>query len=126
MQAVSVRVSNPVSGFTRTVVTDVAGRYMINNLPPNPYHLTVEAQGFQTLERDVEVRVGGPMTVDITLVLAGAVTSVDVVGHAEDLLERDPTAHTDIDQSQIARMPLESSAGGLNRVVTLASPGGVA
>jgi hypothetical protein len=126
MQAVSVRVSNVVSGFTRTVMTDAAGRYMFNNLPPNPYHLTVEAQGFQTLERDVEVRVGGPMTVDITLALAGAVTSVDVVGHAEDLLERDPTAHTDIDQSQIARMPLESSAGGLNRVVTLASPGVVA
>jgi hypothetical protein len=51
---------------------------------------------------------------------------VDVVGHVEDLLERDPTAHTDIDQSLIARMPIETSSGGLNHVVMLASPGVVA
>jgi len=42
-----------------------------------------------------------PITVDLALALEGAVTTVDVVGHAEDLLERDPTAHTDIDQSLI-------------------------
>ena len=37
-------------------------------------------------------------------------------------MERDPSAHTDIDQSLIAKLPLESSAG-LNQVITLASPG---
>ena len=57
------------------------------------------AQGFQTLERDVDVRTGVPITMDLTLALAGATTAVEVVGHAEDLLERDPTAHTDIDQT---------------------------
>ena len=51
---------------------------------------------------------------------------MEVVGHAEDLLERDPTAHTDIDQSLIARLPIETSSGGLNQVVMLASPGVVA
>jgi len=50
---------------------------------------------------------------------------VDVVGHAEDLLERDPTAHTDIDQSLMTRLPIETS-GGLNQVIMLASPGVVA
>jgi hypothetical protein len=45
-----------------------------------------------------------------------------VVGHAEDLLERDPTAHTDIDQSLIDKLALESGSG-LNQVVMLASPG---
>src|SRR5205814_6824113 len=85
-------------------------------------HITVEAQGFQTLERDVDVRTGVPITVDLTLALAGAMTTVSVVGHAEDLLERDPSAHTDIDQSLIAKLPLEASSG-LNQVVTLASPG---
>ena len=51
-------------------------------------------------------------------------TTVEVVGHY-GLLERDPTAHTDIDQTLVARLPLESS-GGLNQVITLASPGVVA
>src|SRR5438067_9809506 len=74
MQAVQVRISNPVSGFSRTASTDAAGRYVFSNLPPNPYHITVDAQGFQTLERDVDVRSGVPITVDLTLSLAGGTT----------------------------------------------------
>jgi hypothetical protein len=125
MQAVQVRISNAVSGYNRTTTTDENGRFVFRNLPPNPYHLTVEAQGFQTLERDVTVRSAVPIDVDLTLSLAGATSSVEVVGHAEDLLERDPTAHTDIDQSLVEKLPIESSAG-LNQVVMMASPGVVA
>ena len=82
-------------------------------------------KGFQTLERDVDVRSAVPIELDLTLALAGATAAVEVVGHAEDLLERDPTAHTDIDQSLIDKLPLERPPG-LNQVVTLASPGVVA
>src|SRR6516225_2900916 len=35
MQAVEVRISNPVSGYARTAVTDQAGRYVFANVPPN-------------------------------------------------------------------------------------------
>jgi carboxypeptidase family protein len=123
MQAVQVRISNPVTGFSRTVTTDTTGRYVFSNLPPNPYHIIVDVQGFQTMERDVDVRTGVPITMDLTLALAGATSAVEVVGHAGDLLERDPTAHTDIDQSLIAKLPLETSSSALNQVVTMASPG---
>jgi TonB dependent receptor/Carboxypeptidase regulatory-like domain len=122
MQSVDVKITNPVSGFTRTVTTDAAGKYTFSNIPPNPYHLSVGAQGFQRLERDVDVRSAVPITIDLTLALEGTTSTVEVVGHAEDLLERDPSAHTDIDQTLIARLPVASSAG-LNQVITLASPG---
>ncbi len=39
------------------------GRFVFRNLPPNPYHISVEAQGFQTLERDVNVRTSVPIEV---------------------------------------------------------------
>ena len=81
MQAVAVTIRNPVSGFTRTVTTDAQGRYVFSNLPPNPYHISVEAQGFQTMERDVDVRTAVPITIDFTLPLAGTTASVEVVGH---------------------------------------------
>src|ERR1043166_8300376 len=126
MQSVEVKISNPVSGFMRTTTTDAAGKYAFTNLAPNPYHVSVQAQGFQTLDRDVDVRSGVPITLDLTLALAGATTTVQVVGHAEDLVERDPTAHTDIDQSLIDKLPIEASSGGLNQVVMQASPGVVA
>lgn len=122
MQAVEVKISNPVTAFMRTTTPDAAGKYVFTNLPPNPYHLSIDAQVFQPLERDVDVRTGVPITLDLTLALAGATSTVEVVGHAEDLLERDPSAHTDVDQALIAKLPLESS-GGLNQVITLASPG---
>ena len=63
-----------------------------------------------------------PHELDVSLVLAGTTASVEVVGHAEDLLERDPTSHTDIDQSLIERLPVDTGSG-LNQVITLASPG---
>ena len=122
MQAVEVRIGNPMSGYSRTAVTDQAGRYVFTNLPPNSYHLAVDVQGFQRLERDVDVRTGVPITLDLTLALAAATTSVSVVGHVDDLLERDPSAHVDIDTKLIEKLPIETSSG-LNQVITLASPG---
>jgi hypothetical protein len=125
MVSASVKLSNPVSGFTRTSTTDEAGRFVFRNVPPNPYHLEIAAQGFDPVERDVDVRTSVPIDLALTMSVAGATSAVQVVGHAEDLLEHDPTAHTDIDQSRVARLPLEPSSG-LNQVITLASPGVVA
>ena len=126
MQSVAVKITNALSGFSRTVTTDAMGRYAFSNLAPNSYHVSVEVQGFEPLARDVDVRSGVPVTLDLTLALANAVSEVQVVGHTEDLIERDPTAHTDIDQSLIRKLPIETSSGGLNQVVMLASPGVVA
>lgn len=125
MVAVTVDISNPVSGFKRRITTDSAGKFVFRNLPPNRYHVEVTAQGFQPRETDVDVRSAVPIDLDLGLQLEGTTTSVEVVGHAEDLLERDPTAHIDIEQILIDKLPLESSSG-LNQVVTLATPGVVA
>src|SRR5262249_7731940 len=105
--------------------TDAGGRFVFRNVPPNPYHLSVMAQGFRTLDRDVEIRTSVPIDLDLVLSLAGAAESIQGVGHVNDLLERDPSAHTDVDQTLIAKLPLEATSG-LNQVITLASPGVVA
>ena len=123
MVAADVSLSNPVSGLRRQTTTDTAGKFVFRNLPPNPYHLMVMAQGFLTSEQDVDVRSSVPMDLTLTLQV-GQSESVAVVGHAA-LVERDPTAHTDIDQSLVEKLPLQSSSG-LNQIVTLASPGVVA
>ena len=125
MVAVSVDISNAVTGFKRSTTTDAAGKFAFRNLAPNPYHLVIAAQGFAKAERDADVRSGVPVELEVALDVAGTTESVSVVGHSEDLLERDPTAHTDIDQSLIRKLPLESSSG-LNQVITMASPGVVA
>jgi len=126
MAAVTVDLSNPVSGFKRSTTTDAAGKFVFRNLPPNHYHLAASAQGFGNFATDVDVRSAVPIDVSVAMTLAGTSESVQVVGHAEDLVERDPTAHTDVDQTLISKLPLESTSLGLNQVVTMASPGIVA
>src|SRR6202023_4413571 len=56
MVAVTVDISNPVTGFKRSATTDVEGKFVFRNLAPNPYRLEVTAQGFDPLTRDVVVR----------------------------------------------------------------------
>ena len=122
MVSVPVDISNPVTGFKRTTTTDTAGKFTFTNLPPNPYHIAIAIQGFAPYEGDVDVRSGVPIEFNIALKLAGTTSSVEVSGHTADVLERDPTAHTDVDQSLISKMVVDSSSG-LNQVITLASPG---
>src|SRR5207237_1910617 len=64
------------------------------------------------------------INLDLNLKLAGTTQTVEVVGHS-DLLESDPTAHTDVDQTLVDKLPIEAG-GGLNQVITMASPGVVA
>src|SRR5581483_2023983 len=107
MQSVTVTITNPVSGFRRDATTDEMGHFIFRNLPPNPYHLSVSAQGFEALAQDVDVRSAVPITVDLSLKLAGATQTVQVVGHS-DIVESDPTAHTDVDQAMVDKLPIEA------------------
>jgi hypothetical protein len=121
----TVELKNPVSQFDQTQVTDDKGQFAFRNLGPNPYHLTVALMGFETVVRDVTVRTGVPVTANIQLALAGTSTTIEVVGKS-DIIETSPTAHTDLDQALLAKLPLETSSSGLNAMITLASPGVVA
>jgi hypothetical protein len=118
----TVTVENPVSGYLRTVKTDSTGHFQFGNLPFNPYHLTAKANGFGGVAQDADVRSAVPVNVGITLKVAGASTTVTVEGSA-DLLENDPTFHTDVDRGLFQKLPLESQSSSLSSLVTLSSPG---
>ena len=51
-----VSILNPVSGFSRNAVSDNAGHYEFDNVPFDPYHVTVMAEGFNAYATDVDVR----------------------------------------------------------------------
>jgi hypothetical protein len=118
----TITVENPVSGYLRTAKTDSTGRFHFSNLPFNPYHLTAKATGFGGVGQDADVRSDIPVNVGITLKVAGESTTVTVVG-GEDLLENDPTFHTDVDRGLFQKLPLESQSSSLSSLVTLSSPG---
>jgi hypothetical protein len=122
----TVEISYPVSGYTKAVATGADGSFRFSNVPFNPYHLVVTASGFAPFTEDVDVRSNVPITAQIGLKIGTAATSITVEATGSDLLENDPTFHTDVDRGLFDKLPLESSSSSVSSLVTLASPGVVA
>jgi hypothetical protein len=118
-----IEVSNPVSGFSREITTGSDGSFRMTNVPFNPYHLTVSAEGFSSYTQDVDVRSTVPTTLQVSLKVGEAATSITVEASGGDLVETESTFHTDVDQKIIERLPLESASSSLTSLVTLVSPG---
>ncbi len=119
----TVEIHNPVSQYDRTTTTDDKGNFNFSNVPFNPYHMTVKAAGFAGSVRDVEVRSAVPTNVNISLEVSASTTTVNVEANAGDLIENDPTFHTDVDRNLYSKIPLESATSELSSLVTLATPG---
>jgi len=118
-----VQVRNPVSGYSRSAVTDAAGKFTIPNVPFNPYHVTVTGEGFGPYAQDVDVKSSVPINLSINLKVTGSSEVVTVESTAEDLLENTSTFHTDVDRGLFDKLPLESQSSSLSSLVTLSSPG---
>jgi len=119
----TVEVRNPVSGFSRNAVTDASGKFVVPNVPFNPYHVTVTGQGFAPYSGDVDVRSTVPVNLNIALKVGGAAESVTVEANGGDLIETTSTFHTDVDRGLFDKLPLESQSSSLSSLVTLSSPG---
>jgi len=119
----TVEISNVVSGYTRTQLTANDGTFRFTNVPFNPYHMTVTADKFASYSQDVDVRSTVPTKVEIGLKLGTEVTSITVEAKGADLVENEPTFHTDVDQAITDRMPLGSASSAVSSLVTLTVPG---
>jgi len=117
-----VQIHNPVSGLDRSASTDSKGDFSFPNVPYNPYHLTVNASGFARNVQDVEIRSAIPVNIKVSLSLAANSDTVTVEA-GSDLVENDPTGHTDVDRGLFDKLPLESQSSSVSSLVTLASPG---
>jgi len=118
----TVELRQLVSGYDRTTVTDAKGNFSFSNVPFNPYHMTVTATGFAPSAQDVDVRSVVPASVKVSLQVTGSSTSVTVEAGA-DLVENDPTFHTDVDRQLFDKLPLESQSSSVSSLVTLSTPG---
>jgi len=119
---VSLTIHNAVTGYKQAAMTASDGTFRFINIPPNPYHLEVTASGFAVFTQDVSIRGAVPVQVTAKLALAGAQASVTVEAAGADLLEVDPSAHTDTDRTLITKLPTFDPAAGLSQAITF-TPG---
>ena len=121
-----VEISYSVTGYQRETTTGSDGFFRFTNVPFNTYHLVVTAPAFASYTQDVDVRSSVPASVQIGLKVGTAASSITVEANGGDLVEKDPSFHTDVDTALTDRMPLESQSSSVSSLVTLATPGVVA
>jgi hypothetical protein len=119
----TVHLTNSVSGLDRTATTDATGQFTFANVPFNPYQVSVKANGFSPLTQNFEIRSVLGTTLKLTLQVAAEASTVTVQANTGDLIENDPTFHTDVDRDMFTKVPLESQSSSLSSLVTVSTPG---
>jgi hypothetical protein len=100
--------SNPQTGFSRTMKTDGQGDYRFLQVPPAPYQLTIAAPGFETVNREnVVLQVSSPATLNVTLQVAGQAVTVEVTGEAPAVNTTDATLGHNFGAKQLIDLPSE-------------------
>jgi len=118
-----VEISYAVSGLHQETITAADGSFKFTNVPFNSYHTVVTAAGFATAVQDIDVRSAVPVKVEISLKISTEVTTVTVTESGADLVQKESTFHTDVNQELIDKLPLESVSSSVSSLVTLVTPG---
>jgi len=103
----TVTAKNDATGVTSTQTTTDSGLFSFSSLPVGNYTITVEKQGFKTLQRtNNALQVGEPLTVDGTLEIGQVSETVTVTGGAEQLQNSNATIGNVVEQKAIEALPL--------------------
>jgi len=107
LPGVTVEVRNLETGATRSIVTDVEGRYRALNLAPGRYTVIGELSGFSKAQvNDIVVQIGRDVTVDLTMTVGQLTESVVVTGEAKLLDLGSAVVGGVVSTKQIAELPL--------------------
>jgi hypothetical protein len=108
---VNVTVTNVASGAVRTSVTNAEGLYSIPALTPGNYNVKAELKGFSPVERNVELLIGGVLSVDLQLQVGAVQQSVSVEAQAELIESTQGTIAGTMRTQEVQELPI------LNRTV---------
>src|SRR5437762_12487541 len=86
-----VTLTNALTGYQQTAVTDAQGNYRLVDVPFNPYTLAVEAQGFARTTQEIVVRSNLVQQADVRLTVAPVEQTVNVLSE-NALLDAEKTA----------------------------------
>jgi hypothetical protein len=87
----SITAVDKATGATFKATTNAEGTYVLTNLSPDTYRLTVTMAGFQTgTQEDLVIQVGEHATIDVALQVGATTESVAVEGSAVDVNRPSP------------------------------------
>ncbi len=108
LPGVTVTATQTDTGFTRTVVTEGSGTYVMPNLPTGPYRLEASLQGFRTYaQTGVVLQVGASPTLNVVLAIGNLAETVAVEAAAPLVDVRSAGISEVVDQERIVELPLQ-------------------
>lgn len=104
---VKVTATETGTGFTRSVVSESNGQYVIPNLRPTQYTLAVEAKGFGNfVQKNITLLANQSATVDIRLQLGSGIQTVSVTGSAPLVNTTTQTLSDVVGEERMVELPL--------------------
>jgi len=104
----TVKISDPKTGFSRSVVSGPDGGYSVLQVPPSTYNLEVSAPGFAVFKRqDVTLQVSSPATFNVTMQVQGTSVQVEVTSEAPLVNTQDASLGNAFTERQLIRLPSE-------------------
>jgi outer membrane receptor protein involved in Fe transport len=108
LPGVTVTVTQTDTGFTRTVVTEGSGAYVIPNLPLGPYRLEVALSGFRTyVQTGIVLQVGATPTVNAVLSVGNVEETVAVEAAAPLVDVQSAGISEVVENERIVELPLQ-------------------
>ncbi|PYR37132.1 MAG: hypothetical protein DMF93_18450 [Acidobacteria bacterium] len=109
LPGVTVTVKSPDLLAPVSAVSDTAGYYRLNNLPPGQYTLTADLAGFAAYKREgILMRAGSTFSVDIEMTLSTVQESVTVTGESPMIETSKPTSTLNIQGELLRAAPVTS------------------
>src|SRR5262245_59273798 len=107
-----VEALNTGTGQSTSVSTDARGSYVFNNLLPGVYKVTVTAQTFKALAQDnIRVDANTVQRLDAQLQVGNVSETVQISTTNEGLQTDRADVNTQLQEKELANLPITSSAG---------------
>ncbi len=97
---------NVDTGLTRQAVTNESGFFTLSGLPPGPYEVRAQLQGFGTAVERVTLAVAQQAGLNVVLKVSGAEETVNVVGTAALVDTRSSALSAVVTEQTIEQLPL--------------------
>lgn len=103
----AVTATNVATAISRSTVSEKSGEYVITELPPGDYTLSVDAPGFRKLEQTgLILQINQQARLDLTLQVGQAAETVSVTGHPPLLEAESSSVGTVVNQQLVNQLPL--------------------
>src|SRR5262245_54544333 len=105
--AARLEIRNEETGLTRTAQADELGLFKFSQVPPGPYRLIAQKEGFRTAERKgLRLHVDDKVQADFTLDVGAVAETVSVEAQVSMLETEQASRGAVIDNSKIVNLPL--------------------